>query len=305
MIEYKSITLDDKQWIDPLLKENNRRGCEYSFATKYIWSKAYNVQVAKVNGCFVSKNKVGSCVIINYPAGLPENRKLAVKSILNHQKSISERFYFHGLEKEQIEELEEVLPNQFEYKLSRDDCDYVYLTEKLITLSGKKLQSKRNHIRRFEDEPDWQFEEITANNISHCIKMSEEWYSNKLNANSIEFEKEALSIAFEKYFELKLSGGLIRRKGEVIAFALGEALNEDTFVTHFEKAYGEIQGAYAIINREFTKHFAKDFLYINREEDIGLENLRKAKISYYPEFLVEKYKAIPNTLGCNKKSVLI
>jgi len=84
--------------------------------------------------------------------------------------------------------------------------------------------------------------------------------------------------------ELKLTGGLIRVEGRVIAFAIGEPLNPDTFVVHIEKAFADIQGAYPIINQQFAANAAKDYLYVNREEDTGSEGLRKAKLSYRPDF---------------------
>ncbi len=99
--------------------------------------------------------------------------------------------------------------------------------------------------------------------------------------------KEAL-MCFE---ELGLTGGLLRKDGEVIAFTLGEPLSDDTFVVHFEKAFPEIQGAYTMINQQFVLAECQNYKYINREEDTGDEGLRKAKLSYHPVILLSKYTA--------------
>ena len=145
---------------------------------------------------------------------------------------------------------------------------------------------------RFCDNPNWVYEEISKENIDECIALNLSW-SDERDSSNIEIRKElgAANTALSHFEELGLKGGLIRREGRVVAYSLGERLTNDTFVIHFEKADDNIKGAYQIINNEFAKHNCADFEFINREEDNGEEGLRKAKLSYRPVKLIEKFEA--------------
>ena len=180
-------------------------------------------------------------------------------------------------------------------EVDRDSSDYIYLQEKLSSLSGKKLHAKRNHIHRFEEEyPDWTYESITEENEEECARMAMEWCMQNCMTEEerIEYDKidesRLVVYAIRHREQLGFVGGAIRAAGKIIAITLGEPLTKDTFVVHFEKAYADIQGAYPIINREFVKHEMAEYQYVNREEDMGEEGLRKAKLSYRPEILLEK-----------------
>ena len=126
--------------------------------------------------------------------------------------------------------------------------------------------------------------------------MNEGWTEEleRLRGRTNPEERLALELAFRNFDTLGLEGGLLRVNGEVVAFTIGEKQNADTYTVHFEKAFPEVQGAYPMINREFVRYITKlhpEMLYINREDDMGMENLRKAKRSYYPDLMVEKYMA--------------
>lgn len=169
--------------------------------------------------------------------------------------------------------------------------DYVYESEKLISLSGKKLHGKRNHINNFiKAYPDYQYERINGENREECIELAQNWRKeNGCDSDPEKNEEFCVTLrALKELEDLNLTGGLIRADGRVVAFSIGEKLCNDTFVVHIEKAYADIQGAYPIINQQFVLHEAADYRYINREEDTGAEGLRKAKLSYYPVFLQEK-----------------
>ena len=162
-------------------------------------------------------------------------------------------------------------------------------------LKGKKYHGKRNHITNFKkNNPNWSFEVLNRDNIQECIALHTEWIKNHEDDADYSFEFEAVLTAFENYEELGFLGGLIRVDGKVIAYTMGERHSDRLFVTHFEKAPAEIQGAYPIINQEFTKNCLMEYEYVNREEDLGIEGLRKAKQSYYPEIRLEKCVATYN-----------
>lgn len=201
----------------------------------------------------------------------------------------------------QVEEMEALFPGEFHFEADRDGFDYLYEIDRLADLTGKKLHAKRNHINRFmENNPSWTYEEITPETLPACLEMDKEWYRRSMVREGLAEERDlgdegrALRLAMEHYHELGLEGGLIRVYGEVVAFTMGDMLCADTFDVHFEKAYGELQGAYAMINREFARQVRArhpEIKYLNREDDMGVEGLRKAKGSYYPDLMVEKYFA--------------
>ena len=167
----------------------------------------------------------------------------------------------------------------------------MYETEKMISLVGKKLHAKRNHINKFkENNPDWSYETLTMDNLEECLHMAEQW--KHMNLCDEKGEKHAefcvTKRALKQFQELGLKGGILRDGNRIVAFTLGEELNREMFVIHIEKAFADVQGAYPMINQQFLIHEASNYLYVNREEDTGAEGLRKAKLSYYPAFLQEK-----------------
>ena len=202
-------------------------------------------------------------------------------------------FHIHLVLEQDFELLESWYPAKFQIEYNRDLADYVYETEKLTTLAGKKLHGKRNHINKFkENNPDWVYEPINTENAEECFQMALKWREEMQCEIDVE-KRDEMCVTLNSLRlleELKLKGGLLRAKpqGEVIAFTIGEPLNPDTFVVHIEKAYAWIQGAYPMINQQFVTHTAQGYQFVNREEDTGSEGLRKAKLSYRPAFLVQK-----------------
>lgn len=293
MIEFRPIELSDQEWIEKRLKDADLMGCEYTFVNNYIWGKQYNLEIADLNGFYCTKSGSEDSIEYGFPIG-EGNLKEVVMCLIEDAKERNVPFVMKSVMKEHITLLDLVMTGQFEYTLNRDDCDYVYTAEKLAKLAGKKLHGKRNHIARFKDNPDWSYEEITEDKIEECLAMNAKWCEKYAEEGSItlHYEKCAIKRAFAHFKQLKLTGGLLRVNGEVIAYSIGEPLNHNTFVVHVEKAYAEIQGAYPMMNQQFVLNNATEYEYVNREEDLGEEGLRKAKLSYYPEIILEKYRAI-------------
>ena len=287
MSEFRKAEITDKQEIDRILKDSDCHSLEYSFTTLFLWQDVYNMEF-KIEDevLFVRSGKEKKAYL--FPCG-PGNLENAVKKLL-----LNKDVYYYSLSEENKIYLEKLAPGRFEFYESRNDGDYVYKSESLATLSGKKLSSKRNHINRFVAEnPDWSYEEITEKNIDEVKKMHQKWCEMVDDGSKKGLSDETLAVkrALEYYDDLKLSGGLIRTKGEVVAFSFGDRLNDKTFLVHIEKAFSEITGAYQIINREFVLHNCMDYEFVNREEDTGDESLRKAKLSYRPFEIVKKYIA--------------
>ena len=291
MIEFKKIDLDDREWIDEILKKANLMGCEYTFANNYMWGEQYQLEVANVLGFYCSRNGKSE-LEYSFPIGEGDLLKV-IRFLEEDAKDRGTKFVMKGLLPEHVTMLNLLCPDEFEFTNSRDDCDYIYTVEKLSKLAGKKLHGKRNHIARFKDDEDWQYETITDANMKDCLDMNRRWCEKYQCFESASLRHEACAVkkAFRHYKELGLRGGLLRKKGEVIAYSVGEPLSDNTFVVHIEKAFAEIQGAYPMMNQQFVLHECQEFEYVNREEDLGEEGLRKAKLSYYPDILLDKFRA--------------
>ena len=290
MLELKKIELSDKQWIDPLLKLSDFRGCEYNFTNNFVWSGVYNITVGRFQDFYVSKH--GNCFV--FPAGKGDTDAL-LSELKNYCDSTGIPFEFCSMDIKDKQMLEQRYPGMFTFDTSEDLYDYVYQSQSLATLGGKKLHSKRNYINRFK-QLNWSFEDITPENIDECKQMSLEWcIRNDCNKSEDKSEEMcAVGIGLEHFFDLGLVGGILRVDGRIQAFSYGEQQCSDTFVTHVEKAFTDYDGAYPMINYMKENMFCKGLEYINREEDMGEENLRKAKKSYHPCFMVEKFSAVYN-----------
>lgn len=291
MNRLKKVELSDKEWVDKILNNTKCPSLEYNFTSLYIWQEIYNTNIMKYKDCLIVRfGKENKSFL--FPAG-ENNIKEAVEFIFNENRD--NELCFGGIVEEQKNFLEKHYPGKFEYKEDRDMSDYIYKTESLINLKGKKLSSKRNHINRFiENNADWSYEEISESNINEVINMHSEWSCQMKDSKKEGLEEEAFAVrkALEHYNELKLCGGALRAGGKIIAFSMGDKLSDKTFLVHIEKAFADIQGAYPMINKQFVIHNCEGYEYVDREEDAGDEGLRKAKLSYNPCIILKKYNAV-------------
>lgn len=293
MINFKSVGLEDKLWIDRLLASEDSMSADFNFTNIYVWDNTYRQKVAEFSGRLLIRLMYCCTPFYAFPVG-GGDLKAAVEALREDAAAFGAPLKIRGITSENLLLLEALYPGEFEVA---DDCfsfDYVYTAQKLAELPGKKLSSKRNHINRFVESNDWSFEPVTEENLRECIAMSEEWYQQNREHGNFEDERLALDRAFQSFKYLGLEGGILRSSGQIIGFTIGERLNSNTYIVHFEKAFSHIQGSYAMINREFARYVRERFprlVYINREDDMGVENLKKAKRSYYPDLMVEKFTA--------------
>lgn len=289
-INWKRPELSDKEMISSYLKKNPGRSCERTFTNIYLWSRHYGVTFAKVENAIVFRSE-DEGVGYAYPAGDLEDVKRAIEILSEYSKERGLALSFYNVTPDQYEQLNAWYPGRFTVEYERDYADYVYESEKLTTLSGKKLHGKRNHINKFKSlYPNWSYETLSKENVEACFQMALKW--RRENGCEEDEEKNAEMCvtlnSLRLMEELELTGGVLKVDDEVVAFTIGEAVCEDTFVVHIEKAYAHVEGAYTMINQQFVTHECQKYQYINREEDMGAEGLRKAKLSYRPVFLVEK-----------------
>ena len=297
MLEFQEIKIEDKIWMDPILRQSGLMGYDGAFGTRFIWSGAYHSKYCKYQDYLIfasGKDKLS----YSFPLGQGDLGG-TIQAMLQDAEERGNSFSIRGLTAEQKDELEQACPETFEFWSDRDSADYIYLSQDLIQLAGRKFHSKRNHLSKFARMYDFTYEEVTAQNLGECEKIAREWCSQNGNCGENGLDKEtcALKKSFTFFDALKFSGGLIRIDGKPVAFTIGEEINERAFLLHFEKALSGYDGLYAAINHEFACHSLENYEYVNREEDMGLEGLRKAKLSYYPAIILERFSA--HLKGCD------
>lgn len=291
-MDFHSPTLADKAWVESTFDKAQTDCCEYCFGNIYMWSEIYDNRISDDNGIFVSADFTDTPVFC-YPVG-DGDKKSTISKLIEYTKEKGITLEFFGLTEKDKDELNFIFPKQFEINEERDFFDYLYKSEDLANLAGRKYHSKKNHVSYFEKNFDWKYEPINENNIEQCLLLNEHWerLNREKNPEEISDENLAIKKALEKYFELGFEGGVLTIQGEIVAFTFGERLNSNTFCTHVEKAYGNVRGAYQMINREFARQLQDRYEFINREEDTGSEGLRRAKLSYQPHRLIVKYSAV-------------
>lgn len=294
MLEFKIPAVEDKQWVDKCLSYANSFNCEYTFGNVYVWHTAYSTQICHYKDFFICRWGRGKEIIYSLPIGCGDFKE-AVEEIIADAELLGVTPVIYGVTANYKKLLDEFFAGKFSFEYDDGINDYIYSVEKMASLSGKKYHGKRNHITNFKkNNPDWSFEVISKENINDCIELHTNWINDREDDEDYSYEFEAVLTAFENYDRLGFVGGLLRVNGKAIAYTFGERHSEKLFVTHFEKAPSSVQGAYPIINQEFTKHCLMEYVFVNREEDLNIEGLRKAKQSYNPEIVLEKCVATYN-----------
>ena len=264
--------------------------CEITPMTLLIWKDYYHQKVAFYEDMmFVSLGEDDIIFLLPFAT----NMKRAVTVLKEHTKALNIPLIFLAAEGSRLNSFNAVFCEEFSQEESRDDFEYLYLTEKLKNLSGKKLHSKRNHISAFSKAYNWSYETLTPEVLPDLFKMADKW-TNEMkpltdDPASIEVENKAIKNYLPHMKELGLRGGLIRVDGKIVAFTFGSPINNKVFDIHSEKALPEFRTAYSVINREFVANELTDFELVDREDDMGLEGLRKSKLSYHPDILLKKY----------------
>lgn len=290
---FHEVTAEDSQWAGPLLRQSGYASCEYAFVTIFMWAHIYHTKIARFEDWVIARSEGRHSYHYLFPAGRGDERA-ALEAIRADAEADGKRLVFFSVSPEAKARMEAYFPGEYTFTANRADYDYLYRAGDLANLAGKKFQKKRNHVSRFlKENPDWQFLPITDEAMPAIRQFNNEWcqlYDNRDDAG-IAAEHRAIERVFRHYDELGLKGGYITAGGRIVAFSFGSAINDKVFDTHVEKALYDVNGAYNIINREMARAFCTGYEYINREDDVGEEGLRTAKLSYNPERLEEKWIA--------------
>ncbi len=290
MIEFKSLDLAEKSRYDAILRACPKRGCEYNFVNLYLWGRQKIAFIGDSVAFFSQFNRKSV-----YPFPIGGNRKEVLEAIIHDAAVRGIPCRLTGLSQEDCAALERLFPGRFRYHFDRNSYDYVYQIEDLAELKGRKYQRKRNHLNRFlQAHPDHKLTPITDENTPLAAQFVRQWYARREEADpqaDFHMEKAALKRALEHRQALGMEGLLLWDGGEILAMTMGSFLTDTIFDVQFEKALEEVEGAYPAINWCFARHLREKFpglQYLNREDDMGLEGLRKAKLSYNPDHMVDK-----------------
>ena len=257
---------------------------ENTFATLFIWDELLNYKIYFEDD-FLILGFYDDCFYL--PFG---DLQKGMKALMEYVKDNDITPTLITSECEKLEKFKLLYANKFIIRETRDFFEYVYLASDLAELKGKKYHSKRNHIKNFSKLYEYKFEKLSENNKQEFLNTATKWFETSEQTEEMTVELNGIKKILENIELLNILGGAIRVNGEIVAFSLASKINEETVNIHIEKALPEFRGAYPVINQEFAKILSKEFKYINREDDIGIEGLRKAKLSYKPTILLKKFE---------------
>lgn len=296
-MNFKEIDIDAKPVLDKYFDLVDYEACEYCFNTLYMWQHQYKTCYHIGDGFAVLVGEYNGEVFSILPLAPKDKIREAIDYVIKWFDNDKKKIYLRGIDEDVVGILSNQYPDKFEYISERDMFDYIYDAEKMRTLKGRKLSNKRNHINYFMKEYGDKVETrlLDGNDFEDCLKLMEVWDENRSGDEAFEESKKNELAAIKKLFDnysilkdkLKIYGVYI--DGRLEAFSMGEYLNKDMALIHIEKANPSIRGLYPYINKMFLVEEFPDVKWVNREEDMGVEGLKKAKLSYYPERFVEKY----------------
>jgi uncharacterized protein len=289
--DFKPIELADRDAIHEILWDYQPEISKLCFANLYNWRHHYSVQwcVHEDVLLLLARSKEGE-----FYAFPPVSRKsradvagMLLAWLRDEKHSPNPR-----IERADDRLVNELQPSSdFLVEPQTEHHDYVYLREDLVSLSGRRYHSKKNHLNAFHKSYRFSYARLDESHVARCLELAQTWCMMRRCSDdmSLTSELEAVNEALANFSALKLLGGVILVEGTLEAFSIGELLNKDTAVVHIEKANPEIRGIYAAINQQCCEHAWGDVTYVNREQDLGEEGIRKAKLSYNPDHMVENF----------------
>jgi len=292
---FKKLCLEDKISIDKYISPYKFLSCEYSFTSLYIWKDACDIQYTIFKQALILKKKDfdGNYHFMQPLGYVREDLAEIIEKLKVYREENDMKYLFKDLEESFIEEFNALYngKNAFCIKEDRDNFDYLYEAKKLMTLSGKKLHSKKNHYNAFTKTYNYEVVEINYEKVIKDVSFAaEEWYDETSEKDSkLYYELLAIKDIINNMDLLNLNGVAVYVNGKVVAFSIGESLNEKLAVIHIEKGDKSINGVYSFISKTLIDKYFNNAEIINREQDLGIDGLRKSKMSYYPLKLEKKF----------------
>ena len=291
MLNFKPLTLQDKDLFNSYLKPYTFLTCEYSFTNLYIWRKGCGIEYAMYKDVIIIRRlDIDNSYNFFQPIGYEKkDLKEIIDVLIVYSQENNFNFIFKNVERPFMEELKTLYEDDFIIEEDRDNFDYIYESEKLILLPGKNYHNKKNHYNSFIKNYDFYTEPLSLENLEECITASKEWCHKNDCKGYLLYELRAIQDILINKDKLDFIGMVVYVDNKIAAFTLGEIMNDDMAIVHIEKADSDVKGLYAYINKTFVENYLSSVPFINREQDLGVEGLRKAKKSYLPIKLEPKY----------------
>lgn len=289
MKDFKELELNDRGTFRKYFDLDSPQGSELTFTNLFMWRFRYHPIWTIHDDClFIIMRPEDQAPFGLQPVG-PGDKGAALEYGSERLAEISEEVRFKRVTETFVND--HVAGEAYDVTEDRDHSDYVYLAEDLIELKGNKFHSKKNHVNRFVKNNEYEYRVLDDELLDDFLELQSDWCELKDcdTRPGLFDENVAIREALVNYKELGFHAAAILVDAKVEAFAMGERLNPDTAVIHVEKANPEISGLYAAINQIYCEKTWSDVTYINREQDLGVEGLRKAKLSYNPDHMVRKY----------------
>lgn len=284
---YKELTLNDRDKYLDVYNHEDYPHSQHCFTTIYIWRRLLKTTFDIIDGnfCTVNRRRNGSA-FFSFPTGSGDTNASLDKLFSDFGTDSS----LMCVTADMIKKIN--ADEKFDITEARYNFDYVYETQKLISLSGKKLHAKKNHLNKFLSAyPNYSFEPVCKSNLADCMLLTDMWFDRKYEVKNdyAKAEYDSIRDLLSNMDTLECKGLILYVNGTPAAYSVGEYLSPETAVIHIEKADTAFDGSYAMINNLMAKHVFSDTQFINREEDMDIESLRKAKLSYRPHHFVEVF----------------
>ncbi len=292
-MNFKPLEIEDRRIFKEWLTKYPPEASEMTFTNLFMWRVRYEpLWAVEEDVLFVILKNGAEDYFGLTPLGM-NMKGDHLRTLFDHLAGLSSKPRIARTSKSFVEKL--AIRDEYEVIPDRDNNDYVYLTDNLIKLPGNKYHKKKNHVNRFKKSYEFEYKTFDEEVIESALSLQEDWceFRNCQDNPDLSDEHRAIYIALTHFDLLELKGGAILIDGKVEAFSFGEMLNPDTAVIHIEKANPRINGLYAVMNQTFCAEVWAGVKYVNREQDLGLDGLRQAKESYYPDHMVEKFTIIP------------
>ncbi len=305
--EFKDLTLEDKEILAPLFRQMKPEISDCNFTNLFMWQDFYQIKIAEHRGnicLFASANTTPEKEFFFPPIGHNEIAE-TINDFFDFLRARGCQPIIRRASEKFVQENAEAL-KEFNVQRDEDISDYVYTSEHLINLRGRRYHGQRNFIARFKKKYQYEIEEITPANTEECIAFCEDWLAKKIKVFEernmpeeafvfLKAEVAATNKVFRHWDKLDVRGMIVRIDGHIAGLSIGELLNPEMAVIHVEKCNHQYLGISQFICQEFCRRFWADCKFINRMEDLGLESLRKAKIALGPHHMAYKYNITPRS----------
>jgi len=298
MLNFKPVTIEDKEAITAYTRSSNFLNCDFAFANMCSWRFLYNSEYTIEDGFLFIRFCLGMSTHLRHAYMFPIGTGDLKGALAKIEKDAVENKYLLrilSISPDAKKQMENILPDKYTFTANRNYFDYIYLREDLNSLRGKKFQPKRNHINKFKKKYSFSYKPITPDLVPECLKLEQKWmlanHAEK-DTESLKYENRSMVFALNNFNRLDLTGGAIFIENEMVAFTYGSPINHFTFGIHVEKADIRFEGVFSVINQEFAARLPEQYRYINREEDLGIPGLRQSKLSWQPAILLEKNMAV-------------